>query len=309
MSSPLFLQTEPVSQESAGSYILRCASLNRTTVRRMYGDLGLRWHGDAVGADIDTFGAATVAGSAWLRRRVAQPPLEVGRWRCEWSGHAWRTPDLFVRKRCRICAACVHATGFARLEWQLAFYAACPIHRRALTTVCPHCKHTFTWDRPAVDVCRCRRHVGAVGDEDRATERVCGLLAWVSRSLHDADVMPEMPEWLDRLLPGRPSIDGVWRTVWAFGLRPEATDAHLDVFETPTPNQILGVLRRGLDRLALLGRLDFPRKAVHVEALRLQHLRGVCPADRALARHLLGRVGVEPSGSWRRQGVQLELFS
>jgi len=289
------------------SYVLRCASKNRLSVPQLFRKIGLRWVGSIREEHVEQLGRTTLAGCDWFRNRVATPD-DSGRWQCFWAGRQWRTPGLFYRPGCQICAPCLHKTGIARQEWDLAMFCACPIHGKALTGTCPRCNMPYCASRPCVDVCTCKRHVRSRGDEVVASAQARELMLWVSASLHDPLGRVALPDWLGRIIPGQPSIDGLWRCIRAFGLRPEAEPTIQSSEAEAKGRDELTILGRGLARLARLDSDNFDPTAIHAESLRLQCLRGVTATDRSIARHLMKRAGLTVARVWPKAGLQMELF-
>ena len=212
-------------RESLHGLLLRVAAVSQLRPRQVLKAVGIAPARPLHPSDVDGLIGLTGADRAWLLHRVpiddAASPLFA------WAAQTWRSPGPLLGSHAPACPRCVHETGVARLEWDLAFYGACPVHRLPLVARCPACNRTLTWQRPAVDVCRCRRHLRAPDGKD-LPESMFVWLQWVADSLKKSDEI-QMPAELRLLFPGAVSIDGTWRIIRAFGViaEDEASDVAL----------------------------------------------------------------------------------
>jgi hypothetical protein len=313
MNATLALTVEPDDRESAAGFLLRSFAANRATPRQVYCWLGLTWSDGLKYEHLPALAAACKAPLAWLRPRVPQAlPGEApgGNWQWSWMGGLWRPPQSLLRRCAQVCPQCIHADGLVRLEWDLEFFCACPRHQVLLIDRCLYCQRLIRWQRPAVDVCNCQRHLRGAGQDHVVGENVLAWLRWVGESLQDRMSLVPMPERLEALFPGAPSLDGVWRVIAAFGARAATSDSPEDTAAPRSPSAVnFAMARSGLRRLAqaLDGRL--PANEVHVQALRRQCVKGVTESDRALAKHLLAAVGAVGHRKGRAPNDrQMELF-
>lgn len=314
MIDTLMLIGDPLDAEAATAYLLRSFAANRVSPRSVYRWLGLRWTDDLKHEHLEILSHVTGAPLAWLRPRV---PASVpgDRWRRSWCGQLWRNPATVRTRQFQVCAFCLHAEGTCRLEWDLACFIACPIHGAILTDRCAHCGHYIHWQRPAVDVCSCKRHLRALhAPLENFQPLLRAWLLWVTQCLGDRLGGPPLPADLKALFPGNPSIDGMWRVIHAFGIRPEQLD---DGTTSPdrrelSPVETYRIAELGFQRLHRMREGANVTQGVHVGALRWQTLQGVTVSDRALASHLLTRVDAGKTLELKgkpRKGNQLELFS
>lgn len=305
---------DPLDTEAATAYLLRSFAANRVSPKSVYRWLGLRWTDDLKHEQLEVLSHVTGAPLAWLRPRV---PAGVpgDRWQRSWCGQQWRNPAAVRTRQFQICASCLHAEGTCRLEWDLVFFVACPVHGSILTDRCAHCGHYIHWQRPAVDVCSCKRHLRALHPAQENFPPLLRLwLRWVAQALSDPLGGPPLPKDLRALFPGNPSIDGMWRVIHAFGVRPERLEdaATASGHHELSPVEAYRVAELGFLRLHRLSEGANVTRGVHLAALRWQTLRGVSASDRALAGHMFTLVDAGRARELKGRpckGNQLELFS
>jgi hypothetical protein len=309
VNEALMLAAEPDDRESAAGFLLRGFAANRLTPRQVYQWLGLPWSNCLKYEHLPTLASVCTASLAWLRPRVPQA-VQGEHWQWSWMGSLWRPPQSLLRRSAQVCPQCIHADGLVRLEWDLEFFCVCPRHHSLLIDRCAQCQRLIHWQRPAVDVCNCQRHLRSTGKEQVVDEDVESWLSWVSESLQDRLNPTPMPLRLQALFPGMPSLDGVWRVIAAFGARAAATDCDDESWTQRPPSGVtFAVASRGLRRLRCAANGGLASDVVHAQALRRQCVRGVTQADQALAKHLLGLVGASGRRKSRpADGTQMELF-
>lgn len=309
MNDCLPILTKPREDESATGFLTRAFAMNRTRAMTVYRWLGLSWTSQLKHSDLPALARATDMPVDWFTHRV---PVEMptGRWHWSWLGQQWKGHQTVRAPGQRLCPSCVHQNGSAKLAWDLGFYAACPIHQTVLLERCNHCERRVRWHRPAIDVCACKRHFHA-GMETDLGSLTTSWLQWVADSLtSNAPLL--LPPDLSHLFPGRPSVDGIWRVISAFGVRPDALTAasNLSTSSAMPLNDTLHVTQRGLARLHRLTQGAPLKDEIHVSALRWQALGGIDAADRNLAHHALQMAGVHftPGRRSKYADGQLELF-
>jgi hypothetical protein len=307
----LTVMVDPDERESVPSYLLRCFAANRVRPHEVYRWLGLRWTGYLEPEHVPTLATVTRSALPWLRSRVAAPVPDA-HGQLAWAGWRWRRTRCMRRAHHQLCPLCIHAEGIGRLEWELDFVPVCARHRRLLIDHCPVCGASIGWQRPSIDVCRCKRYFRPRAEDDKITltEDVEYWLQWLIDSIRwRGSSGLALPSELAAVLPGAPSPDGVWRVLHAFGVRPVALPNNTGVVRRSVRlgrRETLDLVGRGFHRLRRMERLDVGDE-VHTGALRLQTVCGVTSGDRLLAKHLLSRVLPGRSDAAMR-GRQLELF-
>jgi TniQ len=309
MSGQLSLVVEPDDRESAEGYFLRCCAANRVAPVEVYRWLGLPWCRELRPEHLPALAEAMRIPLPWLRARTPVRSNERKAW--DYAGWRWRAARAIHRGGQRLCPLCVHRNGLIKLEWALTFVTICPRHRCLLMDTCGHCGRAIQWRRPAVDVCVCKRHfAGMAGDANLTlSDDVEYWLQWVSDSLQWRGGRPApMLGGLVDLMPGGASPDGVWRLLWAFGVRSDAaaTQEPLSKRNGPlSPRATLDVVQRGFARLRrLLAHGD--GSGVHLSDLKRQASLGITAADRQLAAGYVTRIGA--SGAADRS-MQMDLFA
>lgn len=242
------IRVAPQPTESAGSLLLRSFSANGVTIRAIYAARGTPWTGEFLAQELAWLGEAANCSLEWLRWRT---PLEVARQAKAWLGLQWHYPAPFSCAHPQVCPQCVHTSGHCRLEWELQFFCACPVHRRPLQRHCTHCGRPLTWGRPAIDVCRCRRLLASEREEHLISDAVVQWLTWTSECLGAEENRPALPP-LWEFLPGRPTPGTVWAVIRAFGVRPSPTETFRARRATAqlSPLQLCQLVQRAHDRLS-----------------------------------------------------------
>jgi hypothetical protein len=316
---PLPVAVVPSDDESGVGYLMRVAQHNGMSLRAM-----LEWlHIGSVQAmsvsSVHLLAYTCGVSVAWLAERVKAQRRRDGLRYVEWLGLDW--PSSMTLRRCRgqVCGECLKAGSGCRLAWEATGVCACPFHRCYLIDSCGYCGRAIDWSRPALDVCRCGRYLGAQAESAAAdqsvlrwVEMVAGRMLGVRASVvRQGDTFPA---WLAGLSP-----DGMYAVVHAAGVRAfpyesTAASAHRGA---PTPRKVAELVQRGLERLLAAGDLDTPctrdlRGLFNDEALARLSVRGGTDADRSVARELAAWVRDVPrkglSLTGRHARVQLELF-
>lgn len=115
---------------------------------------------------------------------------EVGARIARWDsllGH-----KLEMAKHCKVvrlwevafCPNCIEEKGFLDVFWELRLAVACPIHRRVLVSVCPHCGKRASWQRPGLLRCACGGSFGVVAREE-ASDSVVRLMSMLRAVTHE----------------------------------------------------------------------------------------------------------------------------
>lgn len=82
------------------------------------------------------------------------PPLRLGE---EWIPSKY----VLIRSR-RVCPLCLRGTAWARIEWELKSFTACPQHRVELVSRCHSCNRNLTWNTTELLRCFCGHTLSAI---------------------------------------------------------------------------------------------------------------------------------------------------
>lgn len=177
-------------------------------------------------------------------------------------------------------------------RWEVTGAYACTEHHCLMRTVCPRCRRAISWNRPAIDVCRCGAYLSGgeqdgldVVDASWMDTLLCKAMPAYRAALSDA----ARPAWLEPL-----TADGLFTVVWAFGIRerPSAPIVKESRKTVLAPSRVAQVIQRGLARISGVDVLSAPcgletRCLLYEEALCRLELRGTTQADRDVASDLL----------------------
>ncbi len=133
----------------------------------------------------------------------------------------WVTKDYFVRAgRPAVCPGCLRSEGFLRGQWDLTFYAACPLHGRRLLETCSACHGTVSAHRARIDACNCG-HSFLSDETPPAPEEALWLASLVDRRVTNTN---HRATWQTSEKTGRAvdrlaslELDALFKTIWFFG--------------------------------------------------------------------------------------------
>lgn len=304
-SLPITVESKPM--ESAGSVLLRCFTANGVTPRDIYAEHGTPWAGEFLAHELPWLAEVAGCSLEWLRRRTPLPlPGQAKAW-LEWQ---WLDSSTFAGIHPQVCTQCVHSSGYCRLEWDLRFFCACPVHRCLLQRQCNHCDRVLTWGRPAIDTCRCRRLLQAEDEHLAVSDVVLEWLSWTSDCLAADGALPPLPP-LWAFLPGDPAPNALWAVIRAFGVRLDQTEPFRARRATAqlSPLQTCRLVERAHARLVRLTRGGVDEGDVDTRLLRRSAERAHAPFERDVVEHCLQVLRHGP-GAWpATKGVhQLGLF-
>lgn len=211
--SSLPLARELRTHESGMSWILRNASANLVTVPWMRCRLGI--------VKPRPFRAEDAPGLSCL---IDSPAIDLatrlptdhagGQGGLRYLGHAFASRAYVRSRNPQVCAICVHSLGFCLAEWDIAAYTVCCDHGVLMLERCASCKQLFSWDRLAIDVCRCGQYI--VGPDQTVRTGEARALSSIIREVVRAGRMTAadlpLPNWWNLL-----SLDGALRLVVAMG--------------------------------------------------------------------------------------------
>lgn len=305
----LSILLDPHEDESATGFLLRSFARNRTRAMTVFNALQIPWQPDLHHSALPVLSELTNVDLHWLQSRTPVQAMD-SRHLWSWRGRVWRGHQTVRPTGMRICPACIHEFGYCRLQWDLGFYAACPLHRSLLVNHCGACGRAVRWHRPSTDVCACKRVFSRTPEIDMSATAI-SWLTWVASSLSsDADV--GLPADLRSIFPPHLSIDAMWRTIHAFGARPVAASEGACCLrdESIERADLFGVTERGLFRLRAFAEGRCIRDSVHASALRLLCTRGISAMDRRWALQLVSRLGIsyQTGNDTKVYDAQRELF-
>ena len=318
-NDPLPLIVGPADDEAGMSYLLRAFNANGVSPGRASEWLGFRIPQRFSSEQVRVLAWVTSVSRPWLQFRLLRPGQEHGQKLWEYLGHRFRPGRWALDQHAPICPRCLHLTGICQAAWSVGGFCCCPVHGCALLDHCSTCGRAIGWDRPAVDICRCRHPYRDVADSSAPiNDRVLDWAVWMHlRLASDAQsVMAPLagaPSWLGAL-----SIDATIRVVHAFGLltHPHETPSTADVTRLPTPREMCTIVDRGLKRLIQFEDAHKGARALigHIYLAELQHVHksAISGGDRAIAGQLLDVLTSpsrrRPGGRARHQPEQPGLF-
>lgn len=310
------IRVQPNEHESGHGFLLRALHRNGLRLSQAATWLGLRWNRSVRGQDHVLWAWATGVDTTWLRERLPQSRKNEHGLEHDLLRHHWRGAHSLRITVPQVCPVCIRELGYCQASWDLMAMTACPHHRALLVDRCAGCKQYLSWNRPAVEICTCKRFI--TGSADRGIEDedlVWKWTAWLASRVHRQDGASH-----DLLLPGLPSEvtpDGAYRIALALGMRvapdqclkPRMWNHHM------SPRAVQDVLGRGLRRLASgLANQDWPsfRRLAHEQTLERLEAFGLTSADQSIARRIRRAIfGLEKKGDPAlrpKAKGQLELF-
>lgn len=316
---PLPLTVTAVDGEAGMSYVLRTFNANGVSLGRASEWLGFRIPQRLSSEQVRLLAWVTSVSRPWLQFRLLRSGQEHGQKVWEYLGHRFRPGPWALDQHTPICPRCLHSEGICQAIWSFAGYCCCPVHGCALSDRCITCGRAIGWDRPAVDVCRCRHpYVTPKNCAVPISDRVLAWAAWIRLRLESdahahTQALAGAPPWLNAL-----SLDAALRVVHAFGLlsKPHEAPATAELTRLLAPHEMCRVVDRGLTRLARFEDAQWQTIAlapsVYLAGLHQLHKSGILEGDRSIAGQIV-EVLTSPArrrlGGRARQGSeQLSLF-
>lgn len=299
------LRVQAHEAESGMSYVLRTLCANGISVGRAGQWLGFRIPQRFSARQIDRLAWVTGTGSDWLQARFLSQQRGLDRMVWEYLGHHFLPGTGLRDLSTPICVSCVLEHGYCEASWTVSSACICPHHRTPLLDCCPNCGTPVTWNRPAVDVCRCGRYFqdppGAPTIPPPSVTTWVQWIRWRLASGSDVGAVTTQPG-LPRLL-GLLSVDGAFRVVHAFGVltNPHQVPRTADALRHQSPAAVCDIVKRGLDRLGAIDGTSINAQAiassVHLPELIRLARSGIHNADRIVAKQLLGTLTGKPPKS------------
>lgn len=316
----LAIEVVPAPQESASGLLLRALVANGANVRELLALTRGSPRRQIVPDDAPLYESLTGIPASWFTQRIAVATRGDHWVELDVFGSRWRNDWNLRGQHAQVCPECLAAFGFARLEWDLTAFVACPVHGEVLVDRCQACGRALMPNRPAVDVCRCGAFIArAKGGHQAADALVLQWCRWLSGALlaamGEAGHPPPTPI---RSLAGL-SPDGSFRLAVCLGGGVRALrGAHL---HSASPwlgtSAVHAILREGLSALLDVEQGRPPRIELGLgcgDSLAEQSVRGITFADRQAASHLRQRLRLR--SRWRdltrvlhRQGDLFEGWS
>lgn len=309
------IQIQPHEQEGGHGFLLRALHRNGLSFSQASAWLGLRWQRSVRGRDHLPWGWATGVDVTWLRSRLPQSHKTTEGLEHRFLGIGWRGAHSLRIKAPQVCPQCIQEFGYCPSTWDLMAVTVCIHHRALLVDRCERCGQALAWNRPAVDICVCKRFMPKPAHQAPVDELVLDWTKWISAHVHAPTGTS-----CDQLLPGLPrevTPDGAYRIALALGMRAVPDENLKPTMWTHhvSPLGMHKVLSRGLQRLtSCLTSQDWSsvRRLVHEQTLERLETSGVTGADRSIARRIRRQIfGLEKRGDptlRHRAKGQLELF-
>lgn len=309
------IQIQPQDFEGGHGFLLRSLHRNGTNYGQVSSWLGLRWHRSVRSPDHLLWAWATGVDSSWLLQRLPTSRRVDGGLEHSFMGHRWRGAQCLRIQAPQVCPSCLRELGYCQAIWDLACVSVCTRHGTALIDRCIRCSQPLRWNRPATDICTCKRVILESTKSATADPLVLRWTEWIGTRL----TTPAQTSF-DAFMPGLPgdlTPDGLYRIVLALGVRTVQNEVLRPTIWTQrlAPAAMLCVLSRGLRRLAgCLTSQDWGslREIAHEQTLERLEVNGVTEADRAIAKRIRRRIfGLERKGDPAlrpRSKGQLELF-
>ena len=214
--SSLPLARELLANESGMSWILRNASANLVTISWMRCRLGIARPRPFCAEDAP--GLSCLIGSP-VADLAARLPTDqsAGQGGLHYLGHAFASRAYLRSRNPQVCAICVHSLGYCLAEWDVSAYTVCCDHGVLMIERCASCKQMLSWNRMAIDVCRCGQYIVS-SDKVVQTGDAPVLSSMIREAMRGGRMTSAklpLPTWWNLL-----SLDGALRLVVAMGVSP-----------------------------------------------------------------------------------------
>lgn len=214
------IQIEYLDDESGLGYLLRWLGANHLPFRWLKGGLGIK--GLRLPDARDTIALSYLTGleHKQIKRILMESFGNAQEGGIMVYGQQLLFKDLYRFRSPQVCISCIHQKGYVSRNWEFGPIPVCIAHGTYLIDRCGHCKKPISWDRPAIDVCQCKRILADdTKDIEQPTTQELTLAQWVLKPLLQEDseessaTIPKVPGWIDSL-----SLDGALRIIKAFGI-------------------------------------------------------------------------------------------
>ena len=312
---PLPVCLDGYQDESGLSYVFRSCLANGLSLVDARSWLGLTTWNSISRRDIQTMSWALGVDYAWLlQRMIVSHGTGLDRV-FGFYGQCFGGGMLNFIRSARLCPECLKQEKYGRATWLLLGICGCHQHQCLLLERCPYCQRLISWNRPAIDVCRCGGFLTA--KENRGTCLSKQAIAWnhwieVSLAYPGEHISP-----MDFALPvifRSLSVDGAIRLVHAMGLLLNPDHLLRDTtMKIRSCSEMSGIVERALERLAILNindRRSCQRlgELIHLPVLEKMKFRGMTFEDRNCAAVLMENLHFKEKRTGRLPKGQLSLF-
>lgn len=218
--NPPPIQIEYIDDESGLGYLLRWLGANHLPFRWLKSRLGIRGPRLPDARDAIVLSHLTGMGYEQIKRILMESFGNAKEGGIMVYGQQLLFKDLYRFRSPQACISCIHQKGYISRNWEFGPIPVCIEHGLYLIDRCGHCKKSIGWDRPAIDVCQCKRILaGDPTDMEQPIAQELTLAQWVLKPLlqHVFDesqtFVPKAPAWITNL-----SLDGALRIIKAFGI-------------------------------------------------------------------------------------------
>ena len=218
--NPPPIQIECLDDESGLGYLLRWLGANHLPFRWLKGGLGIR--GPRLPDARDAIVLSHLTGMEYkqIKRILMESFGNAQEGGIMVYGQQLLFKDLYRFRSPQVCISCIHQKGYISRNWEFGPIPVCIAHRTYLIDQCGHCKKPISWDRPAIDVCQCKRILaGDLKDLEQPSTQEITLAQWVLKPLiqgapeESSATIPKALGWINTL-----SLDGALRIIKAFGV-------------------------------------------------------------------------------------------
>ena len=217
---PLPIIVPRFDDESGMSYVMRSFWSNGLSFDRGFKWLHIRPGRPLHNRDLQLIAWTMQAPPAWLLSRLLHSTGSVGNAWVALGSHEFRPGTTLCGRVARLCPQCIRERDYCGLSWVLKHVPCCEKHGLPLLERCLHCGDEISWNRPAIDLCRCGRYFQPVDGGVTMAHSVLEWCRWVSARLMSLEQYPHqlpLQEDIPRVL-NEVSLDAAFRLVEAFGL-------------------------------------------------------------------------------------------
>ncbi|MBU3641908.1 TniQ family protein [Polynucleobacter sp. Fuers-14] len=217
--NPPPIQIECLDDESGLGYLLRWLGANHLPFRWLKGGLGIKGPRLPDARDAIALSHLTGMGHKQIKRILMESFGNAQEGGIMVYGQQLLFKDLYRFRSPQVCISCIHQKGYISRSWEFGPIPVCIEHGTYLIDRCGHCKKSIGWDRPAIDVCQCKRILsGDPKDMEQPIAQELTLAQWVLKPLFqstfdDSRTYLKPPAWINSL-----SLDGALRIIKAFGI-------------------------------------------------------------------------------------------
>lgn len=294
------MPVHPRAEESGLGLCLRTLARSRLSLNWMRHQLQLNPQRMPNEAQMPALAGILAVDEAFiLQRTVRQEYASAHRWRC--GPHKGLLCSHVRVWRPQVCPRCVRETGFCWWQWDFALSTVCALHHCGLVDSCSACREPLRWDRPDVDLCRCKRPL--IPGNEGAGEEARALCEIADAAVHGENLAPwlarhDLPAFMSGL-----SLAGLTALIQAFGDLPSAYYPSRASVCTRSQSTAYWetVVSRAVTRLRAWSRGCDVEPLVNFAVIRRMARDGSSSTDAAIAASLLRNVGRAGSNLAQRE--------